>query len=235
MRAPLLSRLVRARDEGRAVALVTDLADGAQALFGDGCDDGDDGNLRLSEDTMAAVRNAVTLDRSALLDGEGRRLFVQVFAPLWRLIVVGAVHLAEPLATMAGIAGFAVTLVDPRDGFAGRGRFGAVPIVVAWPDEALARLAPDARSAVVVLTHDPKLDDPALEAALRSDAFYIGALGSRRSHGLRLERLRARGLTEADLARIHGPVGLPIGARSPAEIAISILAEITQVRRRRSP
>ena len=149
-----------------------------------------------------------------------------------RLIVVGAVHIAQALIPMARIAGHDVTLVDPRAAFASPRRFPDTRILDGWPDEALAQIGLDARSAVVTLTHDPKLDDPALRAALASPAYYIGALGSRRTHAKRRERLRAAGLGDAALARIHAPVGLDIGARGPAEIAVSILAQITGALRR---
>ncbi len=136
---------------------------------------------------------------------------------------------------MAALAGYAVTVVDPRRAFATDQRFPGVAMIDDWPDDAMAALAPDSRTAVVTLTHDPKLDDPALQAALSSEAFYIGALGSRKTHAARLERLRQAGFDDGQLARIHGPVGLGIGARSPAEIAVSILAQITQVLHRQAP
>jgi xanthine dehydrogenase accessory factor len=132
---------------------------------------------------------------------------------------------------MAQLAGYGVTIIDPRRGFAGGERFTGVEVTGEWPDEALERLKPDARSAIITLTHDPKLDDPALEVALRSPAFYVGALGSKKTHAARLERLRRAGLSDAELAKIHGPIGLSIGAVSPAEIALSIMAQITQLRR----
>jgi xanthine dehydrogenase accessory factor len=153
--------------------------------------------------------------------------FLQPFPPPLRLLVVGAVHIAQPLSRMASEAGFEVSVIDPRRAFASEARFPDVEICTDWPDAALQARRLDARCAVVTLTHDPKLDDPALAAALRSDAFYLGSLGSRRTHAGRLSRLRKLGFGDADLARIHGPVGLDIGARSPAEIAVSILAEVT--------
>jgi xanthine dehydrogenase accessory factor len=168
---------------------------------------------------------AATGDRAEVIDGV---LIEPIAAPL-RLIVVGAVHVASPLAAMARLAGFAVTIVEPRRAWASAVRFPDESIVSAWPDEAIRELAPDARTAIVTLTHDPKLDDPALIAALASPAFYIGCLGSKKTHAARLERLASAG----DLARLHGPVGLPIGARSPAEIAISILGEIVSELRKR--
>ncbi|GAA3878078.1 XdhC family protein [Celeribacter arenosi] len=161
-------------------------------------------------------------------DGE---TFVAVHNPPPRLVVVGAVHIAQNLLPMARGAGFDVTLIDPRDAFASRSRFPDEAISDAWPDEALNALALDARTAVVTLTHDPKLDDPALMVALTSSAFYVGSLGSMRTHAKRVERLSKAGLTQAQIARLHAPVGLDIKARSPGEIAVSILAEVIAVMR----
>jgi xanthine dehydrogenase accessory factor len=144
------------------------------------------------------------------------------------MILVGAVHIAQSLAPMAKLTGYDVVIVDPRQAFTSRERFPGAALNHDWPDDALTALAPDRRTAVVTLTHDPKLDDPALSVALRSDAFYIGALGSTRTHGRRLERLREAGFGDNDFARIHGPIGLDIGAVSPAEIAISIMGEVTR-------
>src|SRR5690625_1514824 len=161
--------------------------------------------------------------------------FLQVFLPPLRLAIVGAVHISQALVPMAAIAGYEVTVIDPRQAWATEARFPGVNLITEWPDYALEAFQPDARTAVVTLTHDPKLDDPALVQALRSQAFYIGALGSTRTHSRRLERLRAEGLEETALARIHGPAGLAIGARSPAEIALAVLAQMTSVLRRVPP
>lgn len=180
---------------------------------------------------VAAVSAAVRTDQSVVVDRSGERIFVRVFNPAPRLIIVGAPHVALCLAPMAAISGFGVVVVEPRPAFASRHGVAALDVRGEWPDSALAALAPDTRTAVVTLAHDPKLDDPALAVALASEAFYVGALGSRRTHEKRLARLRERGLSEAQLKRLHAPVGLPIGARTPAEIAVSILAEIVQARR----
>src|SRR5690625_2283358 len=158
--------------------------------------------------------------------------FLQVFLPPLRLAIVGAVHISQALVPMAANAGDEVTVIGPRQAWATEARFPRVNLITEWPDDALEAFQPDARTAVVTLTHDPKLDDPALLSALRSSAFYIGALGSTRTHAKRLARLRAEGLDEATLERIHGPAGLAIGARSPAEIAVSVMAEMTGVLRR---
>ncbi len=228
MKADTLTRLFAERAAKRPVAVATDLATGAQALVQDADVSGD---LDLDAGTLAAARARLAEDRSGVIEAGGWRFFVHVFNPPARLIVVGAVHIAQALAPMAALAGYGVTVIDPRRAFASDARFPDVALVGDWPDEAMAALSPDRRTAVVTLTHDPKLDDPALQVALRSDAFYIGSLGSKRTHAARLERLRAAGFGDAELARIHGPVGLAIGAASPAEIAVSILAQITAARR----
>ncbi len=226
MQRDLLDRLLRLQAAKRPAALVTDLESGDQALVEAG---GVAGALALGEAEVAEVLSAVQDDRSAL-DPQANR-FIQVFNPPLRLIVVGAVHIAQQLVPLAVTAGYDVTVVDPRRAWASGERFPGVVLLTDWPDEALQALAPDHRTAIVTLTHDPKLDDPALAAALASTTFYIGALGSRRTQERRLERLRSQGIDAVALARIHGPVGLDIGAKSPAEIAISILAQIIQVRR----
>jgi xanthine dehydrogenase accessory factor len=160
------------------------------------------------------------------VDGPDGRLFLQVHNTLLRMVLVGAVHVAQPLARMASYAGFSVSIVDPREAFNTEARFPGMDRLLSWPDVALADLELDHRTAVVILTHDPKLDDPALVAALGSPAFYIGALGSRMNQGMRLERMKEAGFDETALARIHGPVGLKIGARTPEEIAAAIMAQV---------
>jgi xanthine dehydrogenase accessory factor len=172
-----------------------------------------------------AVARAVA-DEQAVVVEDGDPILIEPHLPPRRLIIVGAVHVAQPLAQMAALVGFGVTIVDPRRAFATEARFPGQELIASWPDEALARLQPDARTAVVTLTHDPKLDDPALVAALASPAFYVGCLGSQKTHAARLARLGERGLAPDALARLRGPVGLPIGARAPAEIAVSILAQV---------
>ena len=159
-------------------------------------------------------------------------LFRGVHNPPLRMVIVGAVHIAQPLLTMARLAGFDVWIVDPRDGFASQARFPEVTFLEGWPDEALTAFGPDARTAVVTLTHDPKIDTPALEVALGSDAFYIGALGSSRTHAKRVAALEVAGFSAGQIARIDGPVGLDIGATSPSEIAVSIIAEVVERLRR---
>ncbi|HQU67241.1 MAG TPA: XdhC family protein [Albidovulum sp.] len=164
--------------------------------------------------------------------GIDESLFVAIHNPPLRMIIVGAVHIAQPLVGMARSCGYDPLLIDPREAFGSEARFAGEVISHDWPDEAMAALGLDARTAVVTLTHDPKLDDPAIQSALRSDCFYLGCLGSSRTHAKRLTRLEEAGFTDAEIARIHAPVGLDIGAKSPAEIAVSIMAEVTQVLRR---
>lgn len=226
MKTDHLDRLLKAQEEKTPVVLVTELASGAQALVQDGQTDG---ALSVSAALESAVEQARTDDRSRTVEIGNARYFIQVFNPPRRLIIVGAVHIAQSLAPIAAIAGYAVTIVDPRGAFATDARFPGVTLSQEWPDDALEALKPDRRTAIVTLTHDPKLDDPALAIALRSDAFYVGSLGSRRTHAGRVERLREQGFTDREISRIHGPIGLNIGAVSPAEIAVAILAEVTQI------
>ena len=231
MKSQLLESLMDARAARTPVALATNLHSGQQALIFAGETRGE---LCLDIDMIAAAGEALRRDRATVLATPLGEVFVQVFNPPPRLVIVGAVHIAQPLARMGALAGYAVTLIDPRSGFAGSQTFADYEVLGDWPDEALERLGPDQRTAIVTLTHDPKLDDPALASALRSHAFYVGALGSRKTHAARLDRLKALGFTEHELERIRGPVGLDIGAESPAEIAVSILAEITAIRRRQA-
>jgi len=229
MKTKYLDAVIAAGRASRSVALGTDIRSGAQLLL-----DGDrfDGDLALDDAQRSAMRDALRADRNITLDVAGARVFVQVFSPPMRCFVVGAVHIAQPLTQMLALTGYSAVVIDPRQSFATEARFPGIELTTDWPDEALERLKPDHRSAVVTLTHDPKLDDPALAVALRSDCFYIGALGSKRTHARRLERLAALGFGESDFARIRGPIGLPIGAVSQAEIAVSILAEMTQILRK---
>ena len=229
MRGRTLDHVVGAVRDHRSVALATDLKTGQQLLL-DGRNA--EGDLTLDEAELDRVRDAWLTGRSRTIETAGGLVFVEVLTPPHRCFVVGAVHIAQPLAKMLVMTDYAVTVIDPRESFATEARFPGIEMTSEWPDEALERLKPDRGSAIVALTHDPKLDDPALAAALRSDCFYIGALGSRRNHAGRCARLKELGFGDSDLARIHGPVGLPIGAVSPAEVAISIVAQMTQILRR---
>ena len=219
----LLADLVAARAARRAVALGINLQTWQRRLS-DGSGDGtDDGPL------ATAVAARLRRDKSGMEAGDW---FIAVHNPPLRLLVVGAVHIAQALLPMAQACGYDTTLIDPREAFAAAVRFPGVRILHDWPDEAIETLGLDARTAVVTLTHDPKLDDPAIRAALGSEVFYLGCLGSPRTHAKRLDRLRQAGLGDVQLARIHAPVGLDIGAQSPAEIALAVLAQITQTLRR---
>lgn len=202
----------------RPVAIATHLTTQAQRRVSpDASDD------PLAEAVAVALRN----DRPQLVTDDDGDWFVRPYNPPLRMLVVGAVHIAQPLVPMAELAGYAVSVVDPRGRWATTERFPSVDLHIEWPDEWMEAHPPDARTAVIVLTHDPKIDDPALEGALRSPAFYIGALGSKGNQSKRLQRLAKRGFSDDDLARINGPIGLPIGARSPAEIAIATLGQVT--------
>ena len=185
--------------------------------------------VRSADDPLWSAADAALVADQSGFEGDW---FLGVHNPPLRLAVVGAVHIAQALVPMARLAGYDPIVVDPREAFASPGRFPETRLAHDWPDEALAAFGLDARTAVVTLTHDPKLDDPAIAATLRSPAFYLGCLGSTRTHAKRVERLRAAGFTDTDIARIHAPVGADIGARSPAEIAVSILAQMTERLRR---
>jgi xanthine dehydrogenase accessory factor len=225
MKREVFDRLQAARTAKRPAALLSNLEDGRQALVVGG--EFLVGDPALIDGLADRIARAIAEDKSGVLEDD--RAFLQVFNPPLRLIVVGAVHIAQALVPMAMLAGYGVTVVDPRRAWATDARFPEVALATDWPDQALEALKLDHRTAVVTLTHDPKLDDPALVVALGSPVFYIGALGSKRTHAKRRQRLGELGVDEAKLARIHGPIGLAVGAKSPAEIAIAILAQMTQV------
>ena len=211
--------------DGLATAVVTHRDTGTQALV---TLDEVDGAV----EDIEGVRRMLSQDLSGPLS-EDSPIFVRSYNPPLKLVVVGAVHIAQSLVPMAALAGFAVTVIDPREGFVSAGRFDDVTVLEAWPDEGMKQVTLDHRTAVVTLTHDPKLDDPALAAALNSEVFYIGALGSKRTHAKREQRLTGDGFSSDQIARINGPIGLRIGAKSPAEIAISILGQIIDTHRNR--
>ena len=216
MKLDILKRLNEARRDRRAVVLATDTATGEARLVGEADAAGDP----LGPELVERFRSG----RSGMLaDG---RTFLTVQVPPPRLVVIGAVHISQVLAPMARIAGFDATIIDPRTAFASAERFPDVAVLAEWPEEALARAPLDAYTALAALTHDPKIDDCPLQAALESGCFYVGALGSRKTHGKRVERLMAAGLAAAEIERIHAPIGIDIGAQSPAEIAVGILAEV---------
>ena len=183
---------------------------------------------RLAAEVAARCRSG----RSGLAESAEGPVFLTVHLPPPKLVVIGAVHISQALAPMARIAGLDVAIVDPRTAFATTERFPDVPLLAEWPQDALPKLGVDRYTALAALTHDPKIDDPALLHAFASDCFYIGALGSRKTHGRRIERLKAQGVGENALARIHAPIGLDIGAESPAEIATAVLAQVIQALRK---
>ena len=229
MELSLLSALNAERAARRAAVLVTDIGTGAQRLVK---------AAELQQDPLAElIDRQLRTGKSGSVEVEGKAYFLTVQAPPPRLIVTGAVHISQAMAPMAKLLDLDVTVIDPRTAFATPERFPEVTLLPEWPDEVLKRQPLDAYTAFVALTHDPKIDDPGLVAALNSDCFYIGALGSRKTHGRRLERLAAAGFGEAQTARIHAPIGLDIGAVSPAEIALAILGEIVATLRgpRRKP
>ena len=226
MKSDTLKQLLKDQESKTPVALATDLATGDQALI---YLDEATGTLATNADVVTAARNAMRDDKSKMVSLPAGDVFFHVYNPPLRMVLVGAVHIAQPLSQMASVAGYDVTVVDPRQSFATEDRFPGVTIVDEWPDDGLNSLYLDRRTAVVTLTHDPKLDDPALGVAIRSPAFYIGSLGSRKTHAGRVERLTEEGFSAAEINRIHGPVGLNVGAVSPAEIAVAILAQVTEI------
>lgn len=219
----LLSALNAERTARRATVLVTDMASGAQRLVKE---------AGLAADPLAALLDKqLRSGKSGTVEAEGASYFLTVQAPPPRVVVTGAVHISQAMAPMAKLLDLDLAIIDPRTAFATPGRFPGVTLLAEWPDAAIETLGLDNYTAFVALTHDPKIDDPGLEAALRSECFYIGALGSRKTHGRRVERLAQAGFDEAALARIHAPIGLDIGAVSPAEIALAILGEIVSTLR----
>jgi xanthine dehydrogenase accessory factor len=213
-----LRALREAREKGQTLVRAVELSSGEERLIATF-----DNASELARAAAAAARS----DRSGVVEIAGQSWFLEVHNSPLDLRIVGAVHIAQSLARMAALADYQVTVIDPRAAFATAERFPDVVLSHDWPDEAIAKAPLGSRSAIVVLTHDPKIDDPALIAALNSGCFYIGALGSKKTHAARLARLESLGMNDEQLARIHGPVGLAIGARSPAEIAVSIVAEMT--------
>jgi xanthine dehydrogenase accessory factor len=224
MRLSLLSDLNAERAARRAAVLATNVASGEQRLVREAEVDADP----LAQELQDSLRQG----KSGIVERDGRQFFLTVQTPPVRMVVIGAVHISQALAPMAKGLDLDVTIIDPRTAFATPERFPDAPLLAEWPDTVLPEIGIDRYTAVIALTHDPKIDDPALKAALRSECFYIGALGSRKTHERRVQRLTASGFSEADLARIHAPIGLDIGAVSPAEIAISVLAEIVATLRK---
>ncbi len=216
MKRQLLEQLLAARQNRQAVALITDLATGEQRLV----PRAEAGNDPLADKLDEAFR----FDQSGSHDGH----FVNIHNPPLRLIIIGAVHIAQSVIPIAQQLGYDITVIDPRGAFATGARFPGISLHAEWPDEIIPSIGLDPRTAMIALTHDPKIDDPALFAALKSDLFYIGALGSKRTQASRGQRLKDAGFTDAQIARIHGPIGINIGAKGAPEIAVSIMAEMTR-------
>ena len=226
MKVDVLHTLNAERSARRAVVLATDVASGEQRLVK---------AAEVSKDPLKDVLDKrLRMGKSGMEDTPEGRVFLTVYVPSPRLVITGAVHISQTLAPIGQLLGYDVTIVDPRTAFASIERFPDVKVIAEWPDAALPPLGIDRYTAFVALTHDPKIDDPALKHALARDCFYVGALGSKKTHAKRVDRLKQAGLTDADVSRIHAPIGLDIEAVSPAEIAVAIMGEITQVLRKRA-
>jgi xanthine dehydrogenase accessory factor len=223
MTPEILEQIVESRGLRKAVALVTEIESGKQRVIA---------RDHAADDTLAQVLDeAFHTGESGvhkLAEGE---FFVHVYNPRLRLLIIGAVHIAQAVIPIAKSAGYDVVVIDPRGAFATADRFPDIKLHTEWPDEVIPQIGLDAQTAFLALTHDPKIDDPALSAALKSKVFYIGALGSKKTQAKRIERLKAAGFNDAQISRIRGPIGLDIGARGPVEIAIAIMAEITRTLR----
>jgi xanthine dehydrogenase accessory factor len=225
MKLEILSALNAERAARRAVVVITDVGSGEERLVK---------AADVAQDPLKEVlEKHLRSGRSGMEETPQGRVFLTVHVPATRLVITGAVHISQALAPIASMLGYDVTIVDPRTAFASAERFPDVKVIAEWPDTALPPLGIDRYTAFVALTHDPKIDDPALTHALQRDCFYVGALGSRKTHARRVERLKGQGLTDAGLARIHAPIGLPISAESPSEIAVAIMGQITQRLRER--
>ena len=218
----ILQRLNQARLRKKPVVLVTFLDSNEQGLY---YQDGSMEDIELNDELIASARKVLKSNKGFVV--QDKQVFFQPFNPPLRMVIIGAVHITQCLVKLASLCDYQVSVVDPRQAFAATARFPETELITEWPDRALEEFKPDARTAIVTLTHDPKLDDPALAVALKSDAFYIGALGSQKTQAARQERLEQQGFSEEQRSRIHGPIGLDIRAASPAEIAVSIMAEIT--------
>lgn len=227
MRLDLLSKLMAERAARRAAILITELETGAQRLVSP--------ETATADPLASDLKKAFRTGKSGTA-GEGpARAFLTVEVPPPRLVVIGAVHISQALAPLARVAGYDMLIIDPRTAFATPERFPDVEVIAEWPDQALPKVGVDPFTALIALTHDPKIDEPALEAGLKAGCFYVGALGSRRTHAKRLERLVVRGLSTEETARIHAPIGLDIGAVSPGEIAVAVLAEVIAALRKEKP
>jgi xanthine dehydrogenase accessory factor len=223
MKAEIFAEIMNARTQRKPVALVTALEGGRQRVVA---------RDHAADDILAQVLgDAFRFDRSGVHKVPEGEFFVHIYNPPLRLVVIGAVHIAQAVIPIARAAGYDIAVIDPRGAFATGERFPDIALHAEWPDEVLPKIGLDQRSALLALTHDPKIDDPALHLALKSKVFYIGALGSKKTQGARRQRLTQAGFAEEDIARIHGPIGIDIGAQGAPEIAISIMAELTRVLR----
>ncbi len=219
MKSETLATLNAERAARRPVIVVLDTANGDQRLV--------KAQDIPADPLRAELSKQLRMGTSGMIEVDGKKLFINVYAPTARLVIIGAVHISQALAPLARSLDYDVTVVDPRTAFASPERFPDVPLIAEWPDVALPPLNVDHYTAFVAVTHDPKIDDPALLHAFERDCFYIGALGSRKTHAKRADRLKVQGASDSDIARIHAPIGLNIGAVSPSEIAVAIMAEIT--------
>ena len=222
MKKEILDIILTSRSNKQTLAVITRVADGMQWAM---LENDSENHKVFSPLEIDTIKKSMRDNKSGLISDE--KFFAHIYTPPLRLIIIGAVHIAQFLAPMAKVAGFDVTVVDPRSSFATPSRFPEINLSDDWPDDGILKLKPDTRTAVVTLTHDPKLDDPALVETLKTPAFYIASLGGSRTHGKRLERLKSEGFDEKELLRINGPAGLDIGSVAPSEIAISMLAELT--------
>ena len=224
MKDETLSLILSEKNNRNTIIVATEINSGEQIIINEKND------TDINNKILIAAKNNVIQGKSEILEIESNKWFLNITLPPLRLITVGAVHIAQPLAEIATISGYEVIIIDPRAAFANTQRFPDIKIINEWPEVALNELGIDNRTAVVTLTHDPKLDDSALNAALKSKAFYIGSLGSKKTHKARVQRLKIANFSDDEINRIHGPIGLAIGAKSPQEIAISIISEIITIR-----
>ena len=224
MKDETLSLILSEKNNRNTIIVATEINSGEQIIINEKND------TDINNKILIAAKNNVIQGKSEILEIESNKWFLNITLPPLRLITVGAVHIAQPLAEIATISGYEVIIIDPRAAFANNQRFPDIKIINEWPEVALNELGIDNRTAVVTLTHDPKLDDSALNAALKSKAFYIGSLGSKKTHNARIQRLKKSNFADYEINRIHGPIGLDIGAKSPQEIAISIISEIISTR-----
>ena len=224
MKDETLNLILSEKNNRNTIIVATEINSGKQIIINE------KNETDINNKILIAAKNNIIQGKSEVLEIESNKWFINITLPPLRLITVGAVHIAQPLAEIATISGYEVIIIDPRAAFANTQRFPDIKIINEWPEVALNELAIDNRTAVVTLTHDPKLDDSALNAALKSKAFYIGSLGSKKTHKARVERLKIANFTKDEINRIHGPIGLAIGAKSPQEIAISIISEIITIR-----